>query len=57
MLEKGRHQIAVNLSLPDGEKHSFATYLEPQILKEKKASQVTTGIACSNFKAHGTSPL
>ena len=30
MLEKGRHQIAVNLSLQDGEKHSLATYLEPQ---------------------------
>ena len=31
MPKKGRHQIAVNLSLPDGGKHSLATYLEPQI--------------------------
>ena len=52
MLEKERHQIAVNLSLQDGEKHSLVTYLEPQIFF-KKTSQVTTSIACSSCKAHG----
>ena len=56
MLDKVSHQIAVNLSLQDGEKHSLATYLEPQILK-KKTLQVTTSIACLNFEAHGKSPL
>ena len=56
MLEKGRHQIAVNLSLQVGKKHSLATYLEPQIFF-KKTSQMTTSIPCSYFKAHGKTPL
>ena len=34
MLEKVRHQIGVNLSLQHGEKHSLATYLEPEIFSK-----------------------
>ena len=37
MLEKGRHQIAVDLSLQDGGKYTLATYLEPQIFEKNIA--------------------